>query len=465
MIKQLITKNNVGLTMGILVFVILWFIPIQGLSPAGSKALAISSLTAIWWIFNLMPPAFPAILACILFYVLKVAKPADAFGGFISPSIWMLLFALVIAAGVDKSGLAKRIASLLMSKMPLSFNGMVAVFIAMCFIFPFFIPAAAAYVALIMTLAVGFLEAFGIERNPKNKISAGLTCFIGILALTLGRVPLTGAVANFVATGLVRDLTGVSVTWTEWISSMWVVAPIPAIATYFYITRKYKPDVALSKELMREQVKRTVDSLGPISSKEIRALILVLAAITLWIIDPYLNIGTNQIGILIGILFIMPYIGCLNMNDFKGLSWDTFIFAGGSYSIGIVLTVTGFSQWAAAGISSLSFLQNGSFFVIGAFVILLSVLVHILIESMGEISLTTPILVKTGLLSPKAVSMLVPYGDGLFLFPYQATPIILSLGFNTTGWSDVTRYGIFLTIIGILQAMLWLSVYWVYTMA
>lgn len=307
MSEQLTSKKHVGLLLGIVVLIILWFLPIQGLSQTGSKALAISSLTAIWWIFGVMPPAFPALLACVLFYILKVAKPADAFGGFISPSIWMIFFALIIAKGVDKSGLAKRIASLLMSRMPLSFNGMVAVFIAMCFIFPFFIPAAAAFVALIMTLAIGFLDAFGIKRDPKNKISAGLTCFIGILALTFGRVPLTGAVANFIATGLVRDLTGITISWTEWITSMWVIAPIPAIATYFYVTRKYKPDVALSKEVMREQVKKTIDSLGPMSWAEIRALILVLSAITLWIIDPYLNIGTNQIGILIGILFIMPY--------------------------------------------------------------------------------------------------------------------------------------------------------------
>ncbi|OPX85289.1 MAG: L-tartrate/succinate antiporter [Pelotomaculum sp. PtaB.Bin104] len=314
-------------------------------------------------------------------------------------------------------------------------------------------------------LGYRLLDAFGIERDPKNKISTGLTCFIAILALTFGRVPLTGAVANFIATGLVRDLTGVSISWTGWITSMWVIAPIPAIATYFYITRRYKPDVALSKEAMAVQVKKTVDSLGPVSGQEIRTLILVLGAIILWIIDPYFKIGTNEIGILIGLLFIMPYIGCLNMGDFKALSWDTFIFAGGSYSIGTVLTSTGFSQWAASGITSFTFLQNGSFFVAGTFVILFTVVIHFLLESMGEISLITPIIIKTGLLPPKAVAMLVPYGEGLYMFPYQATPIVLSLGFNTTGWSDVTRYGVFLTIIGILQAMLWMSVYWVYTMA
>ncbi len=452
-----------GLVFGIVIFAVLWFTPIPGLSAVGSRAMAISALTAVWWIFAVMPPVFPAILACVLYFVLKVAEPADAFSGFISPSIWMLFFALVIAKGVDRSGLGKRIAAILMARMPLSFHGMVAVFIALCFIFPFIIPSAAAIVALIMTLALGFMDALGIERNPKNKISAGLTCFIAILSLTFGRVPLTGSVPNFIATGLIKDLTGVEITWLGWLAGMWIVAPLSALGTYYYITKMYTPDVSLSPEAMRRQIQQSLDSLGPMSAVEKRSLLLVVAAIFLWAFDSYFKIGTNQIGIIIGMLYVMPYIGVLSIADFKALSFDTFVFAGGSFSMGVVLAKTGFAQWAASGITAFSFLKDSSFLIAGSFVILFAVAIHFILETLGEVSLLTPILIKTGLLPPKAVAMLLPYGAGLYIFPYQATPIILSLGFNTTSWSDITRYGIFLTIIGILQAFLFLTTYWAFT--
>jgi anion transporter len=456
--------KNIGLALGILVCAMIWITPIQGLSATGSKAMAIAALTAIWWIFAVMPPVFPAILACVLYYVLNVAKPSDAFAGFVSPSIWMLFFALVIAKGVDRSGIGKRIATLLMARMPLSFNGMVAVFIALCFIFPFIIPSAAAIVALMMTLAIGFMDALGIERNPKNKVSAGLTCFIAILSLTFGRVPLTGSVPNFIATGLVRDLTGVEISWMGWLTCMWIVAPLSAIATYYYVTKMYKPDISFAPEVMRSQINQTVDSLGPMSSAEKRSLFLVAAAIVLWALDPYLKIGTNQIGIIIGMLYLMPYIGVLNMADFKTLSFDTFVFAGGSYSMGVVLSKTGFAEWAASGITAFSFLKDSSFLMAGSFVILFAVAIHFILETLGEVSLLTPILIKTGILPPQAVAMLLPYGAGLYIFPYQATPIILSLGFNTTGWSDITKYGLFLTIVGLLQAFLLLATYWAMAM-
>ncbi len=216
-----------GLVLGLIAFLVIWFAPIPGLSKPGTHALAVAVLTAIWWILAVMPPAFPAVLACSLFFVLRVAKPVDAFSGFVSPSIWMLFFALVMAKGVERSGLGKRIASWLMSKTALSFNGIVLVFIGLCIIFPFFLPSTVASVSLTMALAIGIMDALGIERGPNSKISCGLTCFVAVLTLTMGRAPLTGSLPNFIATGLVHDIAGVDISWISWLKSMWVHDPDP----------------------------------------------------------------------------------------------------------------------------------------------------------------------------------------------------------------------------------------------
>jgi len=452
-----------GLLLGLVVFFVIWYVPMPGLSRPGSHGLAVAALTAIWWILAVMPPAFPAVLACALYFVLRVAKPVDAFSGFVSPSIWMLFFALVMAKGVERSGLGKRIASWLMSKTALSFNGIVVVFIGLCIIFPFFLPSNVASVSLTMALAIGIMDALGIERGPNSRVSCGLTCFVAVLTLTMGRAPLTGSIPNFIATGLVHDIAGVDISWISWLKSMWVTIPIPAIATYFYVTRLYKPEKAISAIEMKRQVASTLAGLGPWTGAEIRAAILVVAAILLWVFDPFLKIGTNEVGVIIGILFLMPYTGCLGMADFKGLSWDTFIFAGGSYSMGVVLARTGFAQWAASGISSLTFLKGSGFVFTALAVVLFAFVLHFLLETLGEVSLLTPIILKTGLLTPRATAMLLPYGAGLYVFPFQGTPIILSLGFNTTGWKDVTKYAVFITVVGLLQTLLLMS-YWRFTM-
>jgi di/tricarboxylate transporter len=146
------------------------------------------------------------------------------------------------------------------------------------------------------------------------------------------------------------------------------------------------------------------------------------------------------------------------------LSLITFFFAGGSYSIGTVLTNTGFAAWAGNGLLSFSFLNNASFLTAGLFVILIAFVLHFLLETLGEVSLLTPVIMQMGILPPKAAAMLLPYGAGMYIFPYQATPIVLSLGFGTTGWKDIVKYGCFLSAIGILQGILFLLTYWAFVL-
>lgn len=457
------SKKLIGFVFGIVLFLIVWFIGIPGLSDVGNHATAISVLTACWWIFMVMPPMIPALLACVLFFVTGTATPAQAFSGFYNPTIWLLFFSLVIAKGVDVSGLGKRIAIYVLSKVPLSFQGLVAAVVILCLIFPFIVPSAAAGVALIMALIVGILEALGIERSAKNKISAGLTCFVGILILTFGRIPLTGSLPNYIAVGFLSDMAGVTVTWLDWLKSMWVIAPIPAIATYFYVTKVYRPDQPLEPVTMKRQIEESKQQLGSMTLNEKKAAVFVVVAILLWAFGGDF-INTNAVGILMGMLFLLPFIGFLTMKDFRNMSLVTFFFAGGSYSIGKVLSETGFAAWAGEILLSFDFLGNLGFFGTGMFILLFAFFLHFLLETLGEVSLMTPIILETGILPAKAAGMLIPYGAGMYIFPYQATPIVLSLGFETTGWMDIVKYGCFLTIVGLLQGALFLLTYWAWVM-
>lgn len=453
-------KKIFGFIFGIIIFFIVWNLSIDGMSEKGIHATAISLLTAIWWIFMVMPPMIPALFACVLFFVTNTATSAQAFSGFYNPTIWLLFFALVMAKGVEASGLGKRIAINILSKVPLSYNGLVAAFIILCLIFPFIIPSAAAAVALIMSLAVGILDALEIEKSPNNKVCAGLTCFVGILLLTFGRVPLTGSLPNYIAVGFLNEMAGINIGWLDWLTNMWVIFPLPAIATYFYITHFYKPDKVLSSDIMKAQIIKSKEKLGKVTLNEKKAAIFVGSAIVLWACDAFIPLNTNQVGILIGILFLLPNVGFLTMKDFNSMSLVTFFFAGGSFSIGKVLTDTGFAQWAGNYLLNFQFLNNGNFFVAGLFILIFAFILHFLLETLGEVSLLTPIVLKAGFLPAKAVGVLIPYGAGMYLFPYQGSPIVLSLGFNTVAWIDIVKYGLFLTIISFIQGAIFLLTYW-----
>ena len=70
-------QKLVGFILGIIVFVIVWNVTVDGMSEKAVHATAISLLTAIWWIFMVMPPMIPALFACVLFFVTNTATNND----------------------------------------------------------------------------------------------------------------------------------------------------------------------------------------------------------------------------------------------------------------------------------------------------------------------------------------------------------------------------------------------------
>lgn len=451
-------KKAGGFLFGIALFLVFWLTDIPGLSAAGAHALAIALLIAAWWIFLVCPPVIPALVAPVLFYVTGTVPAQAAFSGFSNSAIWLLFFGLVISKGVEKSGLGRRIAVNVLSRAKLTFSGLTGGLICLCFIFPFLVPSTSAVVALLMTLIVGIFDVLGIEKDSATSIL--LTCFIGGLCMTVARLPLTGALSNYIAIGLTTQLTGEEIGWLEWLKAMWVIAPLPMIGTYFYVTRRFTLDYDFSPEHVRSQLEKTRRELGRMTVKEKKALLLVSAALLLWTFGGNI-LSASATGILIGCLFLMPYVGTLSMEEFGEISLMPFLLAGGSYSIGYVLQDVGFSAWAVDRITTWHIWSaDASLFEIGLFIILSGFVLHFLLETLGEVSLLTPIFVQLGGISAKAVAMLTPYGAGLCVFPYQASVIVVALSFNTTTWKETVRYGCFLSALCLLQAVLLLKTYW-----
>ena len=73
--------KRAGLIGGILVFVILLFLPVpEGLSDAAWKTAAVTILMGIWWITEAIPISATALLPIVLFPVLGVFSIGDATG-------------------------------------------------------------------------------------------------------------------------------------------------------------------------------------------------------------------------------------------------------------------------------------------------------------------------------------------------------------------------------------------------
>ncbi len=117
-----------GAALGVLVLAVLWFAPLP-LDPRPQHALAITCFMVIFWIGEVIPHAMTGLLGCWLFWALQVVPSRIAFSGFTSEAPWFLLGALFIAAMVTESGLARRLAFTILSRVGTSFSHILFAFI------------------------------------------------------------------------------------------------------------------------------------------------------------------------------------------------------------------------------------------------------------------------------------------------------------------------------------------------
>ena len=90
--------------------VLIWFLPIAGLSDAAHHLLAVMSLVAIWWITEPIPILVTSILGPTLCVLLGIAPIEEAFTQFANPMIFLFMGGFLLAKGMMANGIDKRIA-------------------------------------------------------------------------------------------------------------------------------------------------------------------------------------------------------------------------------------------------------------------------------------------------------------------------------------------------------------------
>jgi di/tricarboxylate transporter len=91
--------------------VAVWFAPLD-IDPTAKHGLAIASFMILAWATEAMDHAVTGLIGCYLFWMLGVVRFNVAFSGFANETPWFLFGALLLGAVATRSGLARRLAYL-----------------------------------------------------------------------------------------------------------------------------------------------------------------------------------------------------------------------------------------------------------------------------------------------------------------------------------------------------------------
>ncbi|WP_010010752.1 anion permease, partial [Loigolactobacillus coryniformis] len=228
-------KRIIGFISGIVVFALIYLLPLNGLSHNGQLCLALTLMTVVWWAMKIAQPAYVGGVYLMLLIILNVATPVQVFSSSWTGSImWLVIGAYLIAGAVRDSGFGERIAYSFIIKFVRSWNGIIISIFVLTLILALLIPHPWPRAFLIMSVMGVVAESAHMPKEDRSKI--GLAVFAA--ACPLSGVFLTGdSTLNPLA---VAD-SGVKTTFIQYFLYMGVPMIIAAIITMFLFMLLFKP--------------------------------------------------------------------------------------------------------------------------------------------------------------------------------------------------------------------------------
>lgn len=271
------------------------------LPAAGHSALAILAFAVVLWVTEAVSYPVSAFLIVGLISLLLGLGPslddptkvmgtkkalAMALGGFSNSAAALVAGALFLAVAMQVTGLDRRIALVILSKVGSRTKSVLFGSIIVGIVMALLIPSTTARVGAIAPIILGMVSAFGLEVN--SKLSA-LLMITAAQAASIWNIGIkTAAAQNMVAIGFMDKAFGFSYSWSQWFMYAAPWAVLMSVVLYFVMLKVIPPEVEEipnGREMIREQLAK----LGPITPRETRLLTVSLTLLFLWATEGLLH--------------------------------------------------------------------------------------------------------------------------------------------------------------------------------
>jgi sodium-dependent dicarboxylate transporter 2/3/5 len=443
----------------VLVPAILWFAPLP-LEPVTKHGMAIAAFMILGWATEATEPALVGFLGCYLFWALKVVGFRSAFSGFASDTAWFLFGALLIGAIATKSGLARRIAYLVMSRVGISYSRLLLGLIVTDFLLTLIVPSGLARVVIMASISLGLMEAFRL--GPGSNVGRGIFLIITYTAALFDKMIIAGAGA-ITARGGIEKFGGVPVEWGQWFFAYLPCHVITILAAWRLTLWLYPPEKPVL-DGGYEYLRAEVDKLGPWKPAELRAAALVGVATLLWVTDGVHHIPSSMIAMGVGLLALVPGVAILDTEDLRRLNYLPIFFVAAAVSMGEVLAQTkGLGVLTDLMFAWMAPLMT-NVFVTTVVLYWTAFVYHLFLASeIPMLATSIPLLMnfaKANGFNPLQLGMIWTFAAGGKIFAYQSAVIIVGYSYGYFGARDLLRIGAWLTVIEFLIVIMLVPFYW-----
>lgn len=271
-----------------------------------------------------------------------------ALSGFANSTVWLIFSAFVFSLGYEKTGLGKRLSLALMSRLGgHSLTLGYAIMAADLLLAPF-TPSNTARSGGTIFPVIKNIPAFyqSLPNDPSSRRIGGYLMWTAIASTCVtSSMFLTGLAPNLLAVELIRKTVQVDLGWMRWFLAFLPAGALLLLATPLLSYLVYPPEVKKCPEVP-DWARRELKELGPLSTREIVLLGLVLLALGLWIFGAKLMDPATAALLVVGLLIVTRTVEWPDVLADKP-AFNTLIWFGTLVPLAAGLAQTGVVAWMA----------------------------------------------------------------------------------------------------------------------
>lgn len=499
---------RLGKVAAVVLFLVIWFWPApKGLEPAAQRLAATGALMAVCWMTQAIPIEVTSLLPLALFPLLGIESAKTVSQSYFSDSSFLYLGGFILALGIERWGLHRRIALTITAALGVGSRRIVLGFMLATFTISMWISNTAA--ALLM-LPIGMALLASLEEwhadAPRSDpafrhLAMATTLGIGYAATIGGMATLVGTPTNVVFVDVFSRLYPDAPRMS---AGQWITVWTPFAATFLLCAwalltfRIGTPRWAgvLDRSLFR----RERDALGPMQPGERWMLGLFLTTVAAWLLRTDFVVGDrvlipgwgrlaarwlaelkvpaaggewindSTVAMVVAVLmFLIPVrsrdgTGRETLMDWRTASrlpWGILLLFGGGFALADACKSTGLSEWTGA---KLAIVVAGQ--PVWLMILVIGILVTFLSELTSNVATANALLpmiagTATALgLDPRLLMIpaVIAASCG-FMLPVSTPPHAIVFGTGRIKLTEMVRYGFVLNVLGavlLLAASTWL---------
>jgi sodium-dependent dicarboxylate transporter 2/3/5 len=485
--------RNKGFWVGLIAFLIIIFIGLIDKIPSSLYALNGSSfsikdeiqyidsksawlvlgvlvLMAIWWATEALPVAVTSLLPLALFPLLGIVNFQAAANPYANKNIYLFLGGFILALGIERSGLHKRIALKMITAIGSSGEKLIGGFMIVAALLSMFVMNTS---TTLMLLPIGLAVCTVISSTSPNindlqqkNFDTALMLGIAYAATIGGMSTIIGTAPNIVFVTFMSETYGVEIDFLSWMKIGVPVSLSMLIAAWFILAKFVFPTNFISSHETKSRLNEMLLDLGPFKKDELKVAMVFGLAVFAWmtsrVIRTKYGVGLEDAGIAIIIailLFIIPSSdGKKDLMDWDATSklpWGLLLLFGGGLSLAAQVSATGLGIWIGQGLTILKEVNP----IILIFAV--ATLIIFLTEMTSNVATTSTFLPVIGSLAVAIgvipVSLTIPVclaASCAFMLPVATPPNAIVYGSGKFTIATMIKAGFFINIIGILVVTL-----------